>query len=1009
MHRLLARQLRRHLAGDGGVPPEWADLLSAVSSAYEQADQDRLLLERSLELASQELMERFRQLQLDVERRREAEEALQRALDRHRLIARATNDTIWEWDLETGEGSWNEGIHAMFGWDPERAEPTHDWWVEQVHPDDVERVETHTREVLEGSGEVFTQEYRFRRADGSYASVLDRAIVTRDESGRAVRVVGSMTDMSERQRHEDALRASERQFRELAESMAAATFIYKGSGYLYVNAAATVLTGYSREELLASSFWDVVHPDDREMVRARGLARLRGEGVPPRYEFRIVTRGGEERWVDFTAGMISYRGETAALGTAFDITGHKEAEAALRWQALTFENLYDAVIITDLEGRIVHWNPAAQRIYGYTAAEVLGRTVDLWLRPEEAPYLNRMILESLERGGRWSGEIGFVRSDGSTGVSETVVVPLFDPRGERVGNLGVNRDVTDRKRAEEALRESELRYRTLFEESRDAIYMTTVDGRFMDANQAALDLFGCTREEMLSRDVRDMYAHAADRERFQDEIVRSGYVRDYEVRLARADGSPIDCLLSATLRRSATGEVAGYQGIIHDITERKRAEEQLAYGALHDALTSLPNRALFVDRLAHAIDRVRRGGDAPFAVLFLDLDRFKVINDSLGHAVGDELLVALARRLEATVGPADTVARFGGDEFTLLMGDVATAADATHAAERVMAALSAPFSLARQEVFTTASVGIALSSSGSGDPLELLRNADAALSRAKALGKARYEVFDRAMHTEAVGRLRMEMDLRRAVERGEFTLLYQPIVSLGSGRIAGFEALARWAPPTRGTVTPDEFVPLLEETGLILPFGRWVVEEACRRLAELRARHPGRALTVGVNVSPRQFSAPGLVEHVERTLAELQVPRGALHVEITESVIIENAEDARAALAGLRAAGVPVALDDFGTGYSSLGYLHRFPLDTLKIDRSFVQRMHEDHRSLQLVQAIVALARNLGVTVVAEGVDAPEQLAGLRALGCDFAQGYHFARPLRFEEAHGLVSADRVW
>ena len=438
--------------------------------------------------------------------------------------------------------------------------------------------------------------------------------------------------------------------------------------------------------------------------------------------------------------------------------------------------------------------------------------------------------------------------------------------------------------------------------------------------------------------------------------------------------------------------------------ELRESKEHFRHAAFHDALTGLPNRALFTDHLRLAVERVKRDATYSFAVLFLDLDRFKNVNDSLGHMYGDRLLAEVARRLRACTREVDTVARFGGDEFAVLLDATGGPETAVRVAEKIQAKLRTPLDLDGLEAFTSASIGVALSCTGYSTPEDVLRDADTAMYRAKDGGKARHEVFDRAMHTRAVTTLRLENDLRRAVERGELRLHYQPIMSLRSGEPAGCEALVRWEHPERGMVSPAEFIPLAEETGLIIPLGQWVMEEACRQLSEWQDASPSnRTLMVSVNLSGKQLSQPDLVGRVQGVLRATGLDPRSLKLEITESVVMENAEAAAAVLTRLRALGVGLSIDDFGTGYSSLSYLHRFPVDTLKVDRSFVGGTASGDENLEIVRTVVTLAQNLGMEVVAEGIETAEQLALLRALRCDYGQGYFFSKPLHAEAAGALL------
>lgn len=561
----------------------------------------------------------------------------------------------------------------------------------------------------------------------------------------------------------------------------------------------------------------------------------------------------------------------------------------------------------------------------------------------------------------------------------------------------MSRQMTEQERISRRLQESEEQFRNAFDHAAGMALVGT-DGRWMQVNNSLCSMLGYTEEELMVVRLHDI----TNPEDLGHELVNldklmSGAlsISQLEKRLRHKTGRDVWVLTSASVVRGSSGEPTHFIFQIQDITERKRAEEQVHFAAFHDALTGLPNRVLLSERMSLAVERAKRKRDYQFAVLFIDLDRFKVINDSLGHPAGDQLLVEIARRLESCLRSTDTVARLGGDEFAILLDGTEGAYYPTIVAERVQEKLSLPFDLGGHEVYTSASIGIAFSITGYDSPDDILRDSDTAMYRAKANGKARHEVFDREMHTRAVVQLKLENDLRRAVERKEFEVHYQPVIDMTDGRVTGFEALARWHHPENGLVSPADFIPLAEETCLIIPLGLQILRQACWQAREWQQLFPTEpSLTVSVNLSVKQFQQPDLVEQVGQILRETGLRADSLFLEVTESTVMENAAEAEKLLGGLNDLGVRLALDDFGTGYSSLSYLHRFPFDALKVDRSFVSQMGDDRESTKIVKTIMTLASELGLGVTAEGVECENQQRQLLKLGCRYAQGYLYSKPL---------------
>ncbi len=808
---------------------------------------------------------------------------------------------------------------------------------------------------------------------------------------------------------------------------------------IYVNPAFEAITGYSASEVIGRNCRFLQGTDRNQPA----LSELR-TAIQEQRECHVVLRNyrkdGSPFWHElyvapvfdalgclhelYVAPVFDALGcLTHFIGVQTDITEHLQALEALRQREEQYrrivETATEGIWVLDKNNQTSFVNQQMATMLGYTTDEMLGATLFSFMDAEGIEIANTY-LERRHQGINEKHDFKFRCQDGSDLWAIVSCAPMFDEQGNYAGVLGMITNICDRKRAEAALQESKQRLDGILSSLEDVVWSISADledvvwsisaDNFatLYINPAVLKIYGRSEAEFFDNlNLWFEVIHPEDQRRVHAAIqplLVTGY-QEIEYRIVRPDGQVRWLLNRSHLIYNTTGQPVRIEGIATDITERKQMEEKLVHHAFYDALTGLPNRVLFMDKLRQAVERVKRSPEDLFAVLFLDLDRFKVVNDSLGHLVGDQLLVALAQRLQSCLQPDDVVARLGGDEFTILLSHLKSIDDATLVAENIHQSLKLPFNLHGYEVFTTASIGIALSTNEYNQPADWLRDADTALYRAKEQGKAWHIVFDSTMYDRAVKLLQLETDLRWAIERQELQIFYQPIVSVATGDITGFEALVRWLHPERGLISPNEFIPVAEETGLIVPIGQWVLRESCQQLRQWQLQFPAmKSLTINVNLSGKQFSQPHLVEQIDQILQETGLNPSSLKLEITESAIITSPEKAATILEKLKAFGMQLCIDDFGTGYSSLAYLHHFPIDVLKIDRSFVNQIDKDGEQLAIIRAIVTLAHNLGMSVVAEGVETMNQLVELKLLQCDQAQGYLFSRPLDREQTSALLA-----
>jgi len=893
LHPLLYRQLERLGVTSADRAPtdeQWRDLLQRVSRVYHEADAERSLLERSQDLASQEMSELYRALEAErnelgkrvAERTRRLQESETHLAEAQRIATLGS----WSYEPAAAKHEWSEECYRLLGLDSAQGAPTFDDVLALIHPDDRERA----RDLI-------------RRAykDGANG----------DTELRIVRENGHV---------------------------------------LWLHALGETFTGPGGEVvLLRGTLRDITRQKEAELARDRATQRLNTALAGSSLILVDVDPDGgvflSDRWNELLGG------EPRPTYTTFDAL-----------IALTHE---------DEREKILH------------------EYVDTLTGRKSEYHIEHRVRAN---DGSWK----WIRSRGR--------VTEHDAYGRARRIAGINEDITARKLAEERLGRSESRFRSLLALSSDWYWEQDADLRFteiagMDPERDSRSTPPFAPRGMLQLDEADQVRYralTAARQPFRDltQDVRDG---QGEPRCLSFSGEPVF---------DATGAFAGYRGIARDITQSRRAEEQIRRLAHFDELTGLPNRTMFLHTLQRAFSLAQRRGKQ-FALFFLDLDRFKNINDSLGHEAGDRLLQDVAQRLRQNLRESDTVARLGGDEFVVLVEDCVDVRELNAIAQNILAAIGRPYVLAGQEYHVTGSIGISTYPADGQDPAALLKNADIAMYLAKDRGKNNFQFYSAQQNAHSFERLALESALRHALERSEFVLHYQPKVEIGSSRIVGVEALLRWRHPDFAMVSPNQFIPLAEETGLIVPIGRWVLETACAQTAAWR-RDGLLPLRMAVNLSARQFSDDGLIDDIRDALAQAMLPGSALELEITESMVMQSPERAVTTLTRLRELGISVSIDDFGTGYSSLGYLKRFPIDNVKVDRSFIKDLPYDSDDAAITRAVIAMAQSLRIRVIAEGVETREQLQFLRDLECDECQGYYLSRPLPPDEFALFVRAWQV-
>lgn len=936
----------------------------------------------------------------DITDRKRGEEALVKERNQAANILEGTHAGTWEWDIETSQLTINERWAKILGYRIEELMPVNiNTWIDSIHPDDYKTVQTNLRQHFRGEVDYYEVEFRQAHREGGWVWINIRGkIIERNAEGKPRLLSGTLIDVTKRKEAELRLLESEALFRDVFQlsPIAASISAVEGGRYFQVNEAYSATFGWSTEQLLSEESEKIgLWPNLEE--RHAWVEKLKRNGYVHDYPVTLTDSTGEQLSVILSAILISFSDEPCVLTMLHDVTEREQAEVALaesesRYRTIleSIDEIGEGLFIVDSNHRVEYMNQTMINWFGDQTGETCYSAV-----AGLQAHCDHCELDSVVG----QGKIVHYSPETPEGQHFEIVGTPIKNRDGSTSKLEVIRDITKRKESEKEIRILSQ----VVEQSPVSVMITDTQGSIQYVNNTFEDVTGYSSVDIIGENPRILKSGETPIAHYQSlwQTITSGQSWQGEFQNRKKNGEIFWERANIAPVLDETGKAIRYLAVKEDITLQKEQEERILKQAHFDSLTDLPNRFLALDRLTQLVNEANRT-NTHVAVLFLDLDDFKKVNDTMGHEVGDRLLIEAAARLKETVRSGDTVGRLGGDEFIVLLGSIKDATDARTVAESLLERFRDPFDLDGRELVLTASVGISIYPNDGEQPDQLLRNADAAMYQSKDEGRNTYHFYTEAMNEGVARRLLLEEQLRGALERGEFQIHYQPQVNIVSRQIIGAEALLRWSNPALGNVSPVEFIPIAEQTGFIVPIGQYVLSEALKAAKQWNTDR-ARLLSIAINISPRQFRDPNLVSFIEGVLCELDVSPNVLELEITEGVLMSGHAYIDEALSKLNDLGITISMDDFGTGYSSLSYLRSYPFDILKIDRSFINDITVDSADQELVNATIAMAHGLGLKVVAEGVETEAQLELLAKRKCDIAQGYLFSKPVSKIELEALL------